>query len=88
MHRAFQPERQVLAAERGRIHPMLDLIMRHLLQDRAAAPVLRRQALEMVAQVRLDLPLGLGDESQAGSIAQDPCHRADEERTRIPEGIQ
>ena len=59
MHRAFQPERQVLAAEHGRIHPMLDLIMRHLLQDRAAAPVGGRQALQVLPEVRFHLALGL-----------------------------
>ena len=46
-----------------------DLVVRHLLQDRAAAPIGRRQAVQVIAQVRFDLALGFGDEAEAGAIA-------------------
>ena len=42
----------------------------------------------MALQMRLDLPLCLGKETKAPSIAQSPGHCPNRERTQIPERIE
>ena len=44
-HRDAQRKRQLFAAHEAACRPMLHLIVRHLLEDGAAAPIGRRQAL-------------------------------------------
>jgi hypothetical protein len=58
---------------------MQGFVMSHLLQDVPAAVVRRRQAFEMIAQVRFDLFLRFGDKAEARPIAQRPGEGADRE---------
>lgn len=58
---------------------MTDLILPHRLDDGAAALVGLWQAFEVIFQMFLDLPLGLGDEAQAGTIARQARERPDGE---------
>ena len=43
---------------------------------------------EVLVEMPLDLPLGLGDEAEAGAIAGERRERADREGAGVPEGIQ
>ena len=68
---------------------MLHFIVCHLFEYGAAAVIRRCEPQKMPAQMSLDLPLGFGDEAQAGPVAaQETCRRAYRERTHVPERIQ
>lgn len=67
---------------------MLYFIMLHLLENRPAARIPCRQALEMVMQVRFDLFFRLSHEPEADTIAKRACYGANRKGSRIPHGIQ
>src|SRR5215469_18400816 len=45
-----------------------DLLGSHGFKYGTAACIARRKSIEMLIQMSLDLPLGLGDEAQAGAV--------------------
>ena len=65
LHRRQRPPAQV-----GCQSGVLDFVDRHLIDDRAGAQIGLGQALEMGFEVRLDLPLGFGEETQIPRIAE------------------
>src|SRR5688500_20119770 len=67
---------------------MADLVRLHLLDDGAAARIVRRQSFEMGRQVALDLPLGFRHEPEARPVAEQPCQCADDDGARVPERVQ
>ena len=62
--------RQRVAAQGCGLRAMRDLVTASSARGSRGSSVGRRQALHVAVQVRLDLPFGLGDESQAGAVAQ------------------
>lgn len=67
---------------------MLYFVVLHLPENRPAARILLRQALEMVVQMRFDLFFRLGDKPEADPIAKRARHGADRIGSCIPQGIQ
>src|SRR5436190_21148488 len=53
-----------------RLSAMPGFVVTHGLDDRAAARVFTRQALQMTLQMPLDLAFGLGNEPEARAITQ------------------
>ena len=49
---------------------MRALLLAHLLDDRAGAPVRAREFLQVPCEVILDLALGLGQERQAPAVSK------------------
>jgi hypothetical protein len=64
------------------------LVVAHLVDDRAASRIGRRQAVDVRRQMLLDLPLGLDDEAEVRRVAREPGGEPDAERARVPEWIQ
>ena len=69
----------------GRVRGFVDF---HLLDDGARFFVVGRQLRKMAAQVRADLPLRFGDESQRDFVRQNRRRRADGERAAKPQRIE
>src|SRR6267378_349362 len=67
---------------------VLRLVGAHRLDDRARAPVLCRQRLEMPGKMLFDLTLGFGEKRQIPLVAQGPCGQSDRERSGIPQRIE
>ena len=67
---------------------MRDLLGSHGFKYGTAACIARWKSLEMLIEVTFDLPLRLGDEPQAGTVAEQSGTGADEEGARVPEGIE
>src|SRR5690606_14511993 len=63
----------------------MNLVLGHSLENGAALHVAGRQSLEVILEMRLDLPLRLGDETEAHGIAERAGREADAEAARIPE---
>ena len=67
---------------------MASFVRLHLLDHGAGLGVSGRKAPEMACQVGLDLPFGLGDETEAQWIAQAPGNQPEAECTREPKRIE
>jgi hypothetical protein len=67
---------------------MVRLVGGHSRQDRTTLGVIRRQAPQMIVEVRFDLSLRFADETEAGSIADDARRYADASAARVPEWIE
>src|SRR5215831_2024544 len=67
---------------------MRDLFGSHGFKYGTAACIARWKSLEMLIEMPLDLSLCLGDESQAGAVAERRRSRADEKGADIPERIE
>ena len=81
-------ERQLTRAEVASRLPVPALVVAHLRDDLAAAPVIGRQAFEVALEMALDLRLGLGEEAEAPAIARDARGEAPGERARVPQRIE
>jgi hypothetical protein len=87
-HQVAQRGRQIGATVRLGLTAVLDLIDLHLLQDGAGAQIIDRNLFQVFVEVALDLFLGLGDETQAPTVAGDPGGRANRERAGIKQRIE
>ena len=67
---------------------MARLVGFHGFEDGAAAPVFRRQGLQVFFQMRFDLAFGLDDEAEVPAIAAKPSRESDRVAAGIPERIQ
>ena len=67
---------------------MRDLLGSHGFKYGTAARIARGKSVEMLIEVPFDLSLCLGDEPQAGAVAEQCCTRADEEGAEVPERIE
>src|SRR5215469_1850982 len=67
---------------------MRDLFGSHSFKYGTAARIARWKSLQMLIEMPFDLPLCLGDESQAGAVAERRRSRADEKGADIPERIE
>jgi len=67
---------------------MADLVDLHLLDDGAASLIVRRQAIEVIREMSLDLPLRFRHESEARSIPEQARERPDGDGSRVPKRIQ
>ena len=62
----------------------MHFVLGHPREDRGAFPIVRRQALQVIAQVRFDLALGLANEAQALGVGAKPREHADAEAAGVP----
>jgi hypothetical protein len=67
---------------------MRDLLGSHGFKYGTAACIARWKSREMLIEVTFDLSLRLGDEPQAGTVAEQSGAGADEEGARVPQGIE
>jgi hypothetical protein len=67
---------------------MADLVDLHLLDDGAAAQIIRGQAIEVIREMALDLTLRFRHESEARPIAEKARERPDGDGARVPHRIQ
>jgi len=67
---------------------MADLVNLHLLDDGAAALIIRGQAIEVIREMALDLPLRFRHESEACPIAEKPGKRPDRDGSCVPQRIE
>src|SRR5262245_706314 len=63
-------------------------VLGHSSEDRAAPVIGRRQATQVVVEVRFDLALGFGDEAQARRIAPNAREHPDAKASRVPQRIE
>src|SRR5215469_2384027 len=85
--RAYRGRWAYAAGGRGG-RAMRDLLGPHGFKYGTAARITRGKSVEMLIEVPFYLSLRLGDEPQAGAVAEQSGSRADEERARIPEWIE
>src|SRR6516164_9797240 len=67
---------------------MRDLLGSHGFKYGTAACIARWKSLEMLIEVTFDLSLRLGDEPEAGTVAEQSGAGADEEGARVPQRIE
>ena len=63
-------------------------VLFHLHDDGAGFRILRREALQVALQMRLDLAFGLGQKAQIPARAESACRIAQCERSGVPEWIE
>src|SRR5215468_2071903 len=87
-HQRAHESRWAHAARGLRGRTVFDLLRPHGFKYGTAAAIARRKSVQMLIEMSLDLALRLGDEPEAGAVAEQRGSCADEERARVPKRIE